>query len=169
MSPTAAFAVITWVALVILYFGLAAVLREVRQLRSELTTLKVGAPAITAVDVTWPALAADPGQTAVVLVGDSACPPCLEAAAELGRLAPRLPARPKLLTYESPATWQSTADRLAIVQDRDAWANLAHLTPPLLLLVDAHGHIRELALLADGRGVRRTLGSWGFELAPERI
>jgi hypothetical protein len=167
MSPTAALTVITWVALAVLYFGLAAVLREVRQLRAELAAVKADTPPVTKPDLVVPALAAEAGKTAVALVADSSCPPCVAAAAELSRVAPRLPAQPKLLTYEPPATWESVAGGLAVVRDRPAWSQLSHLSPPILLLVDADGRVRELALLVDGRSLGRTLWSWGLDLAPE--
>jgi hypothetical protein len=168
MSPTVAITMITWVALVIVYFGLAAVLREVRQLRNELTALQAGRPRVTPIYASLPALAADAGR-AVVLVADSGCPACVEAADELARLAPRLPVRPKLLTYEPHEIWTSVVDRLTVVQDRDAWSQLSHLSPPLLMLIDEDGHVGELVLLVEGRSVGRTLWSWGLELAPERI
>jgi hypothetical protein len=168
MSPTAALMVITWVALGVLYFGLAAVLREVRQLRTELVALRADIPQANRPDLVVPALAAEAGTTAIALVAESSCPPCVAAAAELSRMAARLPAQPRLLTYESPATWASLADGLAVVQDRPAWSQLSHLSPPLLLLVDADGSVRELALLVDDRSLGRTLWSWGLDLAPER-
>jgi hypothetical protein len=169
MSPTAAVVVITWVALVIVYLGLAAVLREVRQLRAELAAVRAGAPRAKLLDLTLPTLAAAPGEKAVVLVADSGCPACVGAAGELVRLAPELPVRPTLLTYEPPETWEDVTGRLTVVQDRAASSQFSHLTPPLLALVDARGQVTELALLVDPQSVARTLWSWGFELAAERI
>lgn len=167
MSPAVALAILTWAALVILYLGLAATLREVRLLRAELVRLKAGGTAPPAIEVALPSLAPEQGAQ-VVLAADAGCPSCHQAAEALAGYAEALPVPPVLLTYEAAEEWEHVGDRLRVVQDRAAWSQLSHLAPPVLLLVAPGGAVRELALPVGGKGVSDALSTWGVRPIPER-
>jgi hypothetical protein len=166
MSPEVALAVVTWIALIVVYLGLAAVLRDVRLLRNELTALKAGRAGPQTIGLTMPALAPETGASRVVLVADAGCPSCQRAAEELAGVSETLPSRPALLTYEAPQEWSHVSTRLAVTQDGAAWSSLSHLSPPILLLVGPGGTVRELTMLTDS-GVARVLASWGVSSAAE--
>jgi hypothetical protein len=157
MPITVAATVVSWLAIIMLYFGLVAVMREVRLLRAQIgreSGYVAGAPGI----------AFDPtlvqGQARLVLAVDSACPMCQIAADQLAEHAEELPVRPILLTYESPDVWDRVASRLTVVTDSDAWRAVAHLTPPVLANVDAAGAVTRLALLTNEHDVSATLTEW---------
>jgi len=160
MSPWLATAVLTWVALLILYLGLAATLHRVTRLSAELAAIRAdGGARASGVRLTLPALATDPGRT-VVLAADSACAACQGAVAELSELAPSS----VLLTYEAPQVWSGTS--LTVRQDPESWRLLAHLSPPVLMTVDATGQVVDLALPTRPGDVAEALTSWA--MVPER-
>ncbi|HSV66154.1 MAG TPA: hypothetical protein VLJ59_09655 [Mycobacteriales bacterium] len=154
MSPWVAFSVITWVAIAVLYFGLAAVMREVRLLRNAVIRDPDGF-ATAQPDLVLGERFADGGQRIVAAV-DSGCPLCLEVA---GRLAKRA-AGATLLTHEPAATWADVAGTLRIVSDREAWRAVSHLSPPLLMLVDGSGRVRRLLLPVRVDEVDKVLPDW---------
>lgn len=156
MSPTVAFAILTWAAIVVLYLGLAATLREVRLLRG--TVLRnpggyaAGQPDIRLGEAfTGP----HPGGR-VVVAADSGCPMCL-AVIELLALR-KVPA--ELLTHEPPEVWTRIAGPLRVVSDRDSWRAVAHLAPPVLMLVDGGGTVRRLQLPVRVEEVDDVLADW---------
>ncbi|PZG02226.1 hypothetical protein [Micromonospora deserti] len=169
MSAEAAIAGVTWVALIVLYLGLAATLRDVRLLRNELAELKSGAVRPQAIDITLPGFAPATGAERVVLVADAGCPACQDAAETLAEAASSLSVRPALLTYEPADEWAHVGDRVDVARDGDAWAQLSHLNPPILLLVGPGGAVREMALLVNGQNVPTTLSAWGVRQVSERI
>ncbi|MEQ4302464.1 hypothetical protein ABNF97_13895 [Plantactinospora sp. B6F1] len=160
MSPWLAVVVLTWVALFVLYLGLAATLHRVNRLGVELAAIRAdGGARASGVRLALPALATDPGRT-VVLAADSTCSACQGAAAELGERAPSS----LLLTYEPPEEWHGTP--LTVRQDPESWQRLAHLSPPVLMTVDATGQVVELALPTQPGDVTAALTAWG--MVPER-
>lgn len=175
MSPAVAVAVITWVAIVVLYLGLAAVLREVKMLRAQVTRMAVvtadGDQAVpsggtqSAPSMSMPAVPRD-GQPAVVLAADSSCPLCRMTIGRMAELADQLPEQPVLLTYETPEQWGPLPPVLRVVRDEDAWSQIAHMSPPVLLQVDGRGRVQDLALPAREDDVDATLSSWGIQLTP---
>jgi hypothetical protein len=166
MSPWTAVAILTWVALLLLYLGLAATLRKVNALTAELAALRAGGDARAAgVQLRLPGLAeaGAPGRR-LVLAADSVCPACHVAVAALDELAPRLGSAPLLLTYEAPEVWQS-ATHLQVRHDPESWRLLASLSPPVLMAVDAGGQVTELSLPTIPEDIVRTLAGWGMMAA----
>jgi hypothetical protein len=155
MSPVLAFDIVTWAAIVILFFGLAAVLREVRLLRGVVTRSPDGfvtAPPELSLGERF----ARGGGARIVLAADSGCPLCVLAAERLARQAPEA----TLLTHESDAVWDRVADRLQIVSDRETWRTISHLASPVLMLVDGSARVRKLVLPVREEEVDRVVGEW---------
>jgi hypothetical protein len=144
MAPTTAFLIITWLAIVVLFLGLAAVLREVRLLRG-LITREPHRYATSAPDIALGGRFARGGGPRIVLAVDSGCPLCL---AVTQRLAARDGTGPPvvLLTHEPPESWAGIAGPLEVVSDRESWRAVAHLSPPVLMLVDGGGRVERLVL-----------------------
>ncbi|MEU6082911.1 hypothetical protein [Streptomyces sp. NPDC047108] len=158
MSPTLALVILSWIAIVILYLALAAVLREVRMLRRRLDERAATAapPAELVLPASFVERVAAPGRERTVLVADATCPLCRHAAAVLAeRATPEF--RPVLLTYEPPDTWSSLPGAVEVVQDRDAWSSLAHLSPPVILTVGADGSVGSLHLPSNERDIAAAL------------
>ncbi|MFD5390114.1 hypothetical protein ACFWMG_35390 [Streptomyces sp. NPDC127074] len=158
MSATLALVILSWIAIVILYLALAAVLREVRMLRRRLDERAAGAapPAELVLPPSFVERVAEPGRERTVLVADATCPLCRHAAAVLAeRATPDF--RPVLLTYEPPERWSSLPDGVELVQDSEAWSSLAHLTPPVILTVGTDGTVGSLHLPSSERDVAGAL------------
>jgi hypothetical protein len=155
MSTTLALVILSWVAIVVLYLGLASVQREVRQLRQQLAADRAGGTSLG--DVRLPAgfasRVARPGADRVVLVADSTCPLCQHAAGALAATADQ----PVLLTYEPAERWPDLPDAVELVQDREAWSTLAHLSPPVVLRVTPSGEIGSLELPTTEAEIARAL------------
>lgn len=182
MSPTVAVAVVTWLAIIVLYLGLAAVLREVALLRAQVTRLSAmvgaqpggsvptgtgstdaAASAVAAAGdgqdrITLPATVTQ-GRPMIVLMADSSCPLCRVALDALSRAG--LAEQPVLLTYESEQAWGPLPDTVRVVRDDAAWSELAHLQTPVLAAVSATGTVDSLALPASEQDIDATLASWG--------
>lgn len=100
------------------------------------------------------------GHHSVVLASDSACPLCRLVLARLADLSPRLPEPAVLLTYESDDVWGPLPAGIRVVRDDPSWSAVAHLTPPVLMLVAPSGEVLELALPAGPDDVDRALESF---------
>jgi hypothetical protein len=156
MSPLVAFHVITWAAIVLLFFGLAAVLRELRLLRG-LVTRSADGFAAAPPDLSLGGSFADGHGERIVLAATSGCPLCVAVAK---RLADRATGA-VLLTYEPPEAWHRLAQRLEVLRDHDAWHAVAHLSPPVLMLVDGSGRVRRMLLPVREGEVDSVLDEWG--------
>lgn len=155
MSPTVALHIVTWAAIIILFFGLAAVLREVRLLRGALLRSSDGYTS-TAPDIDLGGKLAGTDRPRIVLAADSGCPFCL---AVIERLRYRN-TEATLLTHEQPAIWRDIADHLTIVSDQEVWRAVSHLAPPVLMLVDQSGSVRKLVLPVREDEVDTVLDDW---------
>jgi len=158
MSPTLAMWIVTWVAIVVLFLAVGAVLREVRLLRI-LITRDAGFSSAT------PDLRLDPGvvegRDNIVLASDSGCPLCAAVASRLAARAVEDGARPVLLTYEDPTTWpDEIREVFTVVSDQSAWQKIAHLSPPVLMAVAADGAVRQLGLPVDEGSAEQMLDKW---------
>lgn len=164
MAPTAALWVLTWAVMLFLFFALGAVLREVRVLRGQVETLGWQQVRPTAPeDLRMPSgLTAD--QPRLVLAATSGCPLCQMFAHELAERADVFAIRPALLTYEGPDAWSHLPAGLQIVSDDAAWQQVAHLSPPVLLLVDPDGTVARMAMPTTLEDFDQTLAGW--QLAP---
>jgi hypothetical protein len=160
MAAHWAILIVTWATIVVLYLGLAAVLREVRLLRD-----RVGADAAAGgqISIRLPA-AVTRGHRRVVAAVDSGCPLCRVVAR---RLAAITAVRPVLLTFEPVDQWSGVDDRLDVVRDDRAWSAIAHLSTPVLMLVDGDGAVERLVLPASERDILPTLASWGVLTAAD--
>ncbi|MEN3356596.1 MAG: hypothetical protein V7637_578 [Mycobacteriales bacterium] len=171
MSPTAAFAVLTWVAIVLLFLGLGAVLREVRLLRALVSRDPDGFTAAQP-ELTLggsfagpPADPAGPGAAGprMVVAADTGCGLCVTV---VRRLADR-GATATVLTHEPAAAWAGLAGQLPVVTDRDAWRAISHLSPPVLMLVDPAGAVHKLLLPVRAEQADRAAVDWGAAAADE--
>jgi hypothetical protein len=148
MSPSLAFSVLTWTAIVVLFFGLGAVLREVRLLRGLVTSGPDGFTAAQPDLTLGGSFAPDRSPTAgpaaprMVVAADTGCGLCV---AIVRRLAGR-GAAATVLTHEPADAWTDLAGPLPVVTDREAWRAISHLSPPVLMLVDGAGLVRKLLL-----------------------
>ncbi|GLZ42853.1 hypothetical protein [Actinokineospora sp. NBRC 105648] len=140
-----AFLVITWVAIILLFLGLAAVLREVRLLRAVVARDPSG---FTAAPPDLVLGARFAGR--VVLAADSGCPLCVAVSRRVTGVI--------LLTHESPSVWDTG---LEVVSDREAWRVVSHLAPPVLMLVDAAGRVAKLVLPVREEQADEVLDEWG--------
>lgn len=168
MSPVIAFDIVTWAAIVVLFFGLAAVLREVRLLRG-LVARNPDGFATAQPDLSLGERFADGntshrGARRIVVAVDSGCPLCL---AVIDRLAERAP-EATLLTHEPAAVWDGVASELTVVSDRESWRAVSHLSPPVLMLVDGSGLVRRMVLPVRVEEVDHVLGEWS-DLVKEEI
>lgn len=170
MSPLVALTIVQWAALVLLYLALAAVLREVRMLRAQVTRLQAGMSVGDGGFSSNPGGRLDgrletvaPGREAVVLVATSTCPLCRLVLERLDDAPTDLRDQgweTVLLTYEDEAAWGTPPRRLRVVRDEAAWSVLAHLEPPLLVRLAADGRITDLVLPTSEAGVDAALRTW---------
>lgn len=151
MTPSTAFAVLTWAAIILLFFGLAAVLREVRLLRATITRSTDGFVAAPPDLVLGPRFAGR-----IVAAVDSGCPLCLTVVERLAGLG----AQASLLTHEPLAVWAELAHGLPVVSDAEAWRSVSHLSPPVLMLLDGTGRVRRMLLPVRASEVDTTLAAW---------
>jgi hypothetical protein len=157
MAPWLAAAIVTWVAMLVLYLGLAATLRKVNVLTAELAAIRAaGSVKASGIKISLPGYAGR-----LVLAADTSCPTChLTVKALNGISGLGLQAKPVLLTYEPESEWE--ADALEIRRDPQAWRAVAHLSPPVLLSVDGEGSVARLALPSHPDDVTRSLAAWGL-------
>jgi hypothetical protein len=161
MSPTVALAILTWAAIAVLFFGLAAVLREVRLLRGLVTGRPEGfAAAPPDIDL-GPRITG--GATRVVLAADTGCPLCRQVAQRLAEGTPGA----VLLTHEPADRWNALAGPLRVYSDPDAWRQVSHLSPPVLMLVDGSGRVRRMVLPVRVSDVDGVLAGWVSPLREE--
>lgn len=177
MDPALALQILQWVAIIVVYLGFAAVLRETRLLRAQVSRLQLqlaagepGAADAPGGVESLPAHLTD-GRDGIVVAADTTCPSCARVLDRLTerRDALRLPVT--VLTWEPEEAWSGLGRDLHIVRDADAWSELAHLAPPVLLRVAAGGRVQRLHLPASADDVDATLTSWGalaHENAAER-
>lgn len=151
MTTSTAVLLITWAAIAVLFFGLAAVLREVRLLRGIVTRTSDGFVAAPPDVDLGPRFAGR-----VVAAVDSGCPLCLTVVDRLAELA----AGTTLLTHEPTSVWEDLARGLPVVSDAEAWRSVSHLAPPVLMLTDGTGRVRRLQLPVRGVDVDTTLAGW---------
>ncbi|MGW3962390.1 hypothetical protein ACWED2_21400 [Amycolatopsis sp. NPDC005003] len=151
MTPSTALTLLTWAAIILLFFGLAAVLREVRLLRGMVARSADGFAAAPPELVLGPRFAGR-----IVAAVDSGCPLCLTVVERLAGLG----AEATLLTHEPPATWAELAHGLPVVSDGEAWRAVSHLSPPVLLLLDGTGRVRRMLLPVRASEVDAALAGW---------
>ncbi|WP_410592034.1 hypothetical protein [Amycolatopsis sp. lyj-23] len=154
MTPSIAITLLTWAAILLLFFGLAAVLREVRLLRGVVTRNADGFTTAPPDLVLGPRFAGDGGR--IVAAVDSGCPLCLTVVERLAGLG----ADATLLTHESPARWAELAHGLPVISDGEAWRSVSHLAPPVLMLLDGTGRVRRVLLPVRAAEVDTTLAEW---------
>ncbi|MBP2477485.1 hypothetical protein JOF53_006357 [Crossiella equi] len=154
MSPAIAFNVITWVAILLLFLGLAAVLREIRLLREEVRRSPDSFAAAPPDLRLGERLAG--GARRIVLAADSGCPLCL---AVLDRVLVQAPGA-VLLTHEPESTWTRVAGQLTVISDPEVWRAVSHLAPPVLMLVDGTGRAERVHLPVRVAEVDAVLAEW---------
>lgn len=174
MEASVALQILLWVAVVVVYLGLAAVLREVRLLRAQVRRLQ-SLQAVTATgatpqggpDIRLPAQVTG-GSAGVVVAADTTCPSCAAVVHALADhvAAGRLETPVSILTWEPQEAWAQLAGPLRVVRDTSGWEQIAHLSPPVLLRVDADGRVGDLTLPVTGADIDPTLTSWGALATP---
>lgn len=158
MSPTTALWVLTWIAIVVLYLCLAAVLREVRLLRSQVARLQASPSGENDAEALPTSLTED--GNGIVLVADSSCPLCRLSLARLGELSEQLPARPVVLTHEAPDQWDEVPAGVRLVRDERAWSSVAHMAPPVLLRLAPDGTVLDTVLPVNERDIDSAVLRW---------
>jgi len=173
VSVPVALGILTWVAVLVLYLALAAVLREVRLLRRQVARLSVqvapggtgaegtptgAAPGLRRTDLALTPAAA--GRGGPVLAATSTCPLCRVALDRLARWAVASGSPATLLTYEPDSAWGELPGGVRVVRDDAAWSGIAHIDPPLLMDVADDGAVRDIALPATGADVDAALALW---------
>ncbi len=173
MSPTLAFAILTWVAIALLFLAVGAVLREVRQVRALVVRNPAGYVASPPPRVRLSTVITAMPQARVVLAADSTCPACVASVRAVAARADVLDA--VVLTHEPADAWADLAGpTLPVVSDPDAWRAIGHLTPPVLMWMDPDGVVRDLVLPIDLAQVDAVLNRWaavapGSEGAPDAV
>jgi hypothetical protein len=159
MSPIIAYNVLIWLAIVILFCGFAAVLREVRLLRGMVSRdgkgFASGQP-----DIELGSRFAG-GRPRLVLAVDSGCPLCVAATERLRERAPGA----AVLTHEDVAVWEGRAGDLEVVRDREAWRAISHLASPVLMEVDGNGRVSRLVLPTRLSEVDDMVTEWSADVA----
>lgn len=160
MSPQTALFIITWAAIVLLFLGLGANLREIRLLRASVLR-DIHGYSSSSQDITLGGSFAEGIGERVVLAADSGCPLCGVTAEKLIEHSERSGIRAVLLTFEEPERWPAgIRAALDVVRDPQAWRSIAHLSPPALMRVSEGGVVRQLILPASGPDADRILGTW---------
>jgi hypothetical protein len=159
MSPIIAYHILVWLAIIVLFCALAAVLREVRLLRGIVMRDPNGFRAAPP-EITLSPRFAD-GRRRIVLAVDSGCPLCVAAAERLSDRAPGA----TVLTHENAVTWEGLADGLEVVSDRESWRAVSHLASPVLMDVDGTGKVRRLVLPTRMSEVDEMVTGWSADVA----
>jgi hypothetical protein len=163
VSPLLAYDIVLSAAVVVLYLGLAATLREVRTLRGTVLGQAGGTGYAGQPDIRLGPPFQGAG-TRIVVAADSGCALCL---AVIERLAAR-GAPATVLTHEPAAVWEPLAHGLPVVSDRESWRAVAHLSPPVLLLADGAGAVGALVLPAGVGEVDGVLAGWTERIGRDR-
>ena len=132
MSPLLALNIALCAAVLVLYLGLAAVLREVRLLRGTVLRAAGGFAGQQGVRLGGPLATAG-----IVVAADSGCALCLAVIDRLAALG--VPA--SVLTHEPGHVWDGLAAGLVVVSDPESWRAVAHLSPPVLMRVGGDGAV----------------------------
>jgi hypothetical protein len=159
MSPIIAYHVLVWLAIVVLFCALAAVMREVRLLRGIVMRDGKGFTADRPEIILGRGFA--DGRTRIVLAVDSGCPLCVAATERLGRRAPGA----TVLTHEDAAAWAGLAAGLEVVSDRESWRAISHLASPVLMKVDGAGRVGDLVLPTRVSEVDEMVTEWSADVA----
>jgi hypothetical protein len=149
---------ITWLAIVLLFFALGAVWREMRIIRGLMVQGAGDGFASAAVNISLGRRFGPDGEPRIVVAADSGCPLCLTVIERLSESPASASA--VLLTHEQPEVWRHRAGRLQVVSDREAWRAISHLSPPVLMLVTGTGTVRRLVLPVSELEVDRVLADW---------
>jgi hypothetical protein len=159
MSPIIAYHILVWLAIIVLFCALAAVLREVRLLRGIVMRDPKGFTT-TPPEITLSPRFAD-GRTKVVLAADTGCPLCVAATERLRDRAPGA----MVLTHEDAAAWHGLAGGLEVVSDRESWRAISHLASPVLMRVDGAGRVGALVLPTRVSEVDEMVTEWSTDVA----
>lgn len=165
MSPQWALLLLTWAAVVILFLGLSAVLREVRLLRARFDAT---AAAGERVDIALtPAVTG--GRGGLVLAVDSGCPLCISVVQQVASATSGPEgAEAVLLTFEPQEQWSGLTGGLRVVRDERAWSAIAHLSTPILMQVGGDGRVQRMHLPANESDVVPVLRSWGVQIRTDK-
>lgn len=149
---------VTWLAIVLLFFALGAVWRELRMIRGLMVQSAGDGFTSAAVNVSLGRRFGPDDQPRIVVAADSGCPLCL---AVIERLSDSpAAASAVVLTHEQPEVWLHRVGQLQVVSDREAWRAISHLSPPVLMLVTGAGTVRRLVLPVSELEVDRVLADW---------
>lgn len=149
---------VTWLAIVVLFFALGAVWREIRLVRG-LVVQGAGDGFVSAApNISLGREFGPDDEPRIVVAADSGCPLCLAVIERLSNGPAATSA--VVLTHEQPEVWRHRAGRLRVVSDREAWRAISHLAPPVLMLVAGSGTVRRLVLPVSELEVDRVLADW---------
>jgi hypothetical protein len=153
MSATAAALVLTWLCLILLAFAMAGLLRQVRDLQSDLAELGAqGARPLRGRRVAE--LAGAPGAILVVDPGCGVCVPVLRAFAGMAASVPDR--RFEVLCYRASPDWPDLAGVNVRVDER-LYRQLDVPWAPALLTTDADGVVTSARPIDEPDDLRRHL------------
>ncbi|MQA25907.1 MAG: hypothetical protein GEU94_10605, partial [Micromonosporaceae bacterium] len=133
--------ILTWVVLAVLAFGLAGMLRQLRDVQAALRDAAPADRAAQAPEAVRPAGGAD---LAVVLVADDTCPVCAELAPMLPELAQTAPQDVDVVLVASGSAekWaMPDGAQVRVIVDRDTMHRVDPGWRPALLAVDGTGAV----------------------------
>lgn len=161
MPPYLGLFVVTWVALALLYLGLARVLQELYVLRARVASLstssaRTGGASQLQFDLALPSELA--AASSVVVAAESSCSTCWKVLTAVA--AHPAPSKPLLLTYEDERVWEPVADDFTVIRSHSGWSSISHLTPPVLVKLGPQGRPEQIVLPVSAAEVTSTLDSW---------
>lgn len=163
MSVATALLTLAWIAIVLLSFAFAGLLRELRELRHAVAELGP-APRPGVVGRRLPRLAAPadgPARPTVLLVVNHGCGACRTALAALKEHAERATDRRlAVLAYDDSPDWH-VSDRIDVVVDADLYRDLELPWTPGLLTLDETGTVTGAAGVATAGDVHDRMAAPG--------
>lgn len=163
---------LTWVVLAVLAFGLAGLLRQLRDVQASLRAHADVTGEPTAPAVVWPIQ----GQgLAIVLVADDTCPICADLIPELPAVAEAAPTDVDVVVVASGSStkWQDASpDRVRVVTAPDALRGIDPGWRPALLAIDDSGRVLAAEPVGNRGQFRDLVAAFfgaGLEMAERRM
>ncbi len=144
--------VLAWMVLLLLIFGYAALLRDLREVKAGVRS----GDFTREPDVSTPALATSNVEGTLALVVDPTCGTCQPAVAAFAKQATG-PDRRIVAASDEVRSWPDAAT-LGVVVDRALWDRLRVQSTPMLLRFDAAGVLRERQIVGSARHLEKLLG-----------
>ncbi|GGK22029.1 hypothetical protein GCM10010124_13150 [Pilimelia terevasa] len=157
MDAVTALWIVTWVAIILLFLALGAIVRQMKLLRE---IVDQQGYTVTEPDVAFAPELVD-GRRRVVVAATATCPRCLVILQCALSVVAEGRERAVVLTPDDAADLppEVTAE-LDVVTSAQEWQKISHLPPPQLLLVEADGRVTERLSPPDYDTARQALLTW---------